>query len=101
LAKLGPANVCSIEFADTFNAQVECDLLFVHTAVMFHLLDRCTRWHAAREVPGKIDEMLMTAFDELWISTHGAPRELTVDGETGIVKFHLTTMSPARASNSM
>ena len=95
-AKPGPANVCSIEFADTFNAQVECDLLFVHKEVIFHLLDRCTRWHATRVVPGKVDDMLMTALDDLWVSSHGAPRELIVDGETGIVKSHLTTQYLAR-----
>ena len=27
--KPGPDNVCSIDLADKFNAQVECDLLFV------------------------------------------------------------------------
>ena len=46
-AKPGPNTVCSTEFADTFNQQVECDLLFAHKHIIFHMLDRCTRWHAA------------------------------------------------------
>jgi hypothetical protein len=95
-AKPGPANVCSTEFADTFNAQVECDLLFVNKKIVFHLIDRCTRWHAAREIPGKEDDMLMTVIDELWISIHGAPKELIVDGESGIAKSHKTTQYLAR-----
>ena len=46
-AKPGPSNICSTEIADTFNMQVECDLLFVEKYQIFHLVDRCTRWQAA------------------------------------------------------
>ncbi len=95
-AKPGPANVCSTEFADTFNAQVECDLLFVNKKVIFHLIDRCTRWHAAREILGKDEDMLLAAIDEIWISTHGAPKELIVDGETGIARSAKTYQYLAR-----
>jgi len=76
-------------------------LLFVGKKVIFHLVDRCTRWHAAREVEGKEEEMLMKAVDELWISTHGAPRELIVDGETGIVKSHKTTLYLGRKGTNL
>ena len=30
----GPDNVCSIDIPDTFNAQVECDLLFVYKYII-------------------------------------------------------------------
>ena len=52
-AKLGPDNVCSVEIPDKFNDQVECDLLFVRKHINFHMICRCTRWHAARVIPDK------------------------------------------------
>ena len=39
----------------------------------------------------KVDDTLMTALDELKVSTHGAPRELIGEVETGLDKSHLTT----------
>ncbi len=85
-AKPGPSTACSVELADTFNSQVECDLLFVYKYVVFHMLDRCVRWHAAKVVPDKDDETLIKAIDEIWVTTHGAPKELIVDGESGITQ---------------
>ena len=35
-----PASVASVELADTFNQQVECDLMFVLSFIIFHLIDR-------------------------------------------------------------
>ncbi len=32
-----------------FNEHVECDLLFYRTFIVFHLIDRCIRWHAGDE----------------------------------------------------
>ena len=49
--KPGPHNVCSLEMADTFNAQVEADLLFYKRFIIFHMICRCTRWHAAKVIP--------------------------------------------------
>ena len=58
--------------------------MFVDKHLIFHMLDRCTRWHDARLIPDKIEGTLMKAIDELWVSTHGPPKELIVDGESGI-----------------
>ena len=46
-AKPGPGNQCNINMPDTFNQQVEADLLFVYKHIVFHLLDRCSRWHGS------------------------------------------------------
>ena len=43
----GPSNAMNIDLPDTFNQQVECDLVFVYKSIIFHLVDRCTRWEAA------------------------------------------------------
>ena len=37
-AKPGPSNACSTELPDTFNLQVECDLLFIRKNIMFTCL---------------------------------------------------------------
>jgi hypothetical protein len=96
--KPGPANVCTTDIPDTFNQQVECDIIFMcknpqvderADTPIFHMIDRCTRWHAARVVPSKGDVDLMRAFDEMWVSVHGAPKELIVDGESGIARSQL------------
>ena len=84
-SKPGPDNVCSVEIPDRFNDQVECDLLFVHKHIIFHMLCRCTRWHAARVIPDKNSDTLMKAIDELWVSIHGPMKELITDCEGGIV----------------
>ena len=89
-AKPGPSNSSNVEIADTFNLQVECDLIFIHKFIMFHMIDRCTRWHAAMVIPNKHEETLMKAIDTLWVATHGPPKELITDGESGIALSNLT-----------
>ena len=64
-------------------------------------VDRCTRWHAARVVPGKDEDTLMQAIDELWVSTHGAPKELIVDGESGIAVSERTNQYLARKGTKL
>ena len=66
-----PASVASVELADTFNQQVECDLMFVYKYTIFHLIDRCTRWHAACVVENRESQTLIDALDRLWVSVHG------------------------------
>ena len=54
------------------------------------MICRCTRWHAAKEIPGdqgygpKTTQSLIDAIYEIWISIHGAPQEFLMDGEAGI-----------------
>ena len=65
LAKPGPSNASNVEVADTLNAQVECDLLFIRRYIILHMIDRCTRWHAAKLIPDKFETPLAKAIDEL------------------------------------
>ena len=48
-----PASVASVELVDSISQRVECDWMFVFHYIIFHLIDRCTRWHAACLVPSK------------------------------------------------
>ena len=82
--KPGPSNACNSELADKFNEQVECDLLFVNKSIIFHMLDRCTRWHAAQVVPAKAGANLVNSLDETWLRVHGPMRVLNMDREGGI-----------------
>ena len=42
------------------------------------------------KVPNREAETLMKAIDTLWVGIHGAPKELIMDGESGIVLSHVT-----------
>ena len=95
-AKPGPSHQRSAEMSNTFNDQVECDLMFYRKVIIFHMIDRCTRWHSACIITDKQEATLMKAIDEQWVSLHGAPKELTVDGESGIVRSQLTREFLAR-----
>ena len=79
-----PDAQASVEIADTFNYQVECDLLFVYKYIVFHAVDRCTRWHQAVVVENRKAETLVAALDS-WVALHGPMTELLVDGERGLV----------------
>eukprot|EP00974_Lingulodinium_polyedra_P108698 10520882-Lingulodinium_polyedra.AAC.1 len=67
-AKLGPSNACSIELVGKFNEQVGCDILFVRKFIIFHTVDRCTRWRAAMLTPRKEEGTLVKAIETLWMS---------------------------------
>ena len=58
--------------------------MFVLHYIIFHLIDRCTRWHAACLVPSKEYHILLDALDTIWVSIHGPMRELIMDGEAGL-----------------
>ena len=80
----GNAHQTAIDLPDTFNQQVEGDIMFYDEHMIFHLLDRCTRWHAAMVLPDKTANSLMTAISTLWITQFGAPTEFIHDEERGI-----------------
>ena len=68
--------------------QVECDLMFFYKAILFHLIDRCTRWYAAKIVEHKTSQCLLQALDDAWVSIHGPMQEIILDGESGLMKVH-------------
>ena len=88
--KPGPNNACNVEIADKFNQQVEADLLFIDKHIVFHMMDRSIRWHAAKVIPDKTETTLQQALGETWITIHGPPRELIMDGESGIMASETT-----------
>ena len=90
-AKPGPDHQVNIDLPDKFNEQVETDIVFLDyrqrkQIPVIHLVDRCTRWQEARELPSKNEVDLKNAINDLWVSRNGPPRELISDGEGGLAK---------------
>ncbi len=65
---------------------MEADLLFIFHYLIFHFIDRCTRWHAAKVIPNTEETTLVDAIDELWIKLDGPTGELIMDGESGVAR---------------
>ena len=83
-AKPQPENVCSTDLPEFFNQSVECDLMFVHSNIIFHIIDRCTRWYESQLVPDRQEETIMNALDQLWCKRYGPPKVLHMDQEAAV-----------------
>ena len=88
-----PESVASVELADQFNNQVEADIWFVYKFMIFHMVDRCTRWHAATVISSKEESCLIEALEENWIQLHGPMKELITDMESGIAKSEILKLT--------
>ena len=78
--------------SDRFNEHVECSLFFIDQQhIIFHMLDRCTRWHTARPIPDTTEDTLKRTINEMWITIHGPPKELSVIRETGRIALEKTS----------
>ena len=82
-AKPQPENVANVDLPDQFNHQVEADMMFVYDVIIFHLIDRSTRWYHSIVVPNREEGTLIDAIDS-WVRVHGPMKELYMDQETAI-----------------
>ena len=80
----GNITIPSLSLPERFGQYVEVDLLFYKTYIVFHMIDRCTRWHAGKPIPGKDEQTLLNAVFETWIAVFGPPENLISDGESGL-----------------
>jgi hypothetical protein len=80
---MGPATQPAVTLAERFNSHVEVDLMFYHTYIIFHMIDRCTRWHQGSIIANREETTLLDNLDN-WIQLHGAMNHLYVDGEPGL-----------------
>ena len=85
-----PRAQASVHISGKHNERVECDLLFHGKHVIFHMVDVCTRWHAAKLVPNKEAVTLCMAIDEIWLKFFGPMQELVVDGEGALSSENAT-----------
>ena len=64
--------------------------MFYHDETIFHMIDRCTRWHAGcilkadKDGKKKTTQNLLEALYLVWLSVHGPMETLYVDGESGL-----------------
>jgi hypothetical protein len=58
--------------------------MFAYNYIIFNLIDRCTRWHAACLVQSKEDHALLEALNSTWVGIDGPMRVLIIDGEAGL-----------------
>ena len=84
MATLGAEPTPSVELAVKQNDQVEGDLLFYKDLIVWHMIDRADRWHAAIQVDDKSTGALCEAISKCWLQTFGPFKVLVVDGESGL-----------------
>ena len=80
----GPDVTPSVDLVMQQNEQVEGDLLFYKDYIVWHMVDRADRWHAATVVPDKSAPTLCAAIMTTWIQIFGPFRFLVIDGERGL-----------------
>lgn len=80
----GPEPSPRIELAVRQNEQVETDLLFDRTYIIWRMIDRADRWHVATLVPTKTIDSLCEAMATPGIQIFGSFKALIIDGETGV-----------------
>ena len=73
-----------MELADTYNQQVEADLMLAYHCRIFRLIDRGTRWHTACLVQSKEVRALLEALNSIRVGAHDPMKELIMDEETGL-----------------
>ena len=83
-AASGNTTIPTLSLPDQFNQHVEVDLMFYRTFIVFHMIDRCTRWHAGLIIDNKEEATLLDALHVCWISIFGAMQKLYSDGESGM-----------------
>ena len=80
----GTATQQTLTLPDHFNQYVEGDILFWMKFMIFHFVNRCTRWHAGSDVASKTEQCLMDALYTQWIGIHGPMENFVIDGESAL-----------------
>ncbi len=58
--------------------------MFYKDYIIFHVLDRCTRFHSGDEAKDKSEDTLIDLYKQVWVNIHGPFLILYVDGESGL-----------------
>ena len=91
----------------SFNAEVQLDLLFVHSRlqpargllVILHLVDAAIRWSAATVCASKEEEELCSKISQIWLAVHGPMEVLVSDEEGGLTGRCATEWADANSIN--
>eukprot|EP00959_Pyramimonas_sp_CCMP1952_P184648 3860680-Pyramimonas_sp.AAC.1 len=81
----------SVSLPRKFNEEVEVDLLFYKTHTVLHMVDRCIRRSATKEIADKTMHTVLNAISEAWYYL-GAPKVLYSDGEGALANKTATSI---------
>ena len=70
--KPGHSTLPSLSLPGKFLDEAECDLFIYKQHIVFHIIDRCIRWAAGREIPNK---ERATLIDACLLYTSPSPRD--------------------------
>ena len=83
--RTGPKTVASMRVPETFNKEVQIDLLFYKTHIVFHAIDACIRWSSVALIPDRKSESILEGFCEAWLRMFGPPETVLSDQEGGVI----------------
>ena len=84
--RTGPKTVTSMRVPESFNQEVQIDLLFYKTFVILHAIDACTRWSAVAILPNRESSSILSGFCSSWLRIYGPPQHVLSDQEGGLVR---------------
>ena len=83
-AKHGDEVTPSVELQMEQNHTIEADIMFYKQFMVWHMLDRADRWHAASVIEAKDTKTLCEAIDTTWCQIYGPFKHFVIDGESGV-----------------
>ena len=85
--RTGPKTVTSaMRVPESFNQEVQIDLLFYETFVILHAIDACTRWSAVAILPNRESASILSGLCSSWLRIFGPPQHVLSDLEGGLVR---------------
>eukprot|EP00434_Breviolum_minutum_P026800 symbB.v1.2.023686.t2/scaffold2188.1/size86315/1 len=84
--RTGPKTVTSMRVPESFNQEVQIDLLFYKTFIILHAIDACIRWSAVAILPNRESSSILAGFCNSWLRIYGPPQHVLTDQEGGLVR---------------
>jgi len=82
--RVGARTVASARVPESFNQEVQVDLLFYKTHILLHCVDACIRWSAVAILPNKETHSILEGFATCWLRLYGPPTNVLSDREGGL-----------------
>ena len=83
--RVGPRTVASTRLPETFNKEIQMDLLFYKDHVLLHCIDACTRWSAVHKLSNREPSSIVDGFAACWLRLFGPPAVVLSDQEGGLM----------------
>eukprot|EP00435_Cladocopium_sp_Y103_P052682 s894_g16.t1 len=81
----GPRSVASTRLAETFNKEVQMDLLFYKIFVVLHCIGSCARWTLVSLLPNREPSSIIDGFANCWVRLFGPPTCVLSDQGGGLI----------------